>query len=162
MRFDAKRLRNWFALSALAIVLVVAGFYLYARWRVKHASEKLHVDIKQSTEGFTLSKSEGGRTLFSIHAKRAEQYKDAGRAVLHDVNIIIYGDDSNRFDQIYGSEFAYDPASGDVTAAGDVQIDLQSNRQGQSLPDKAAPQELNNPIHLKTSGLRSEERRVGK
>jgi len=157
MRFDAKRLRNWFALSALAIVLVVAGFYLYARWRVKHAvkiaSEKLHVDIKQSTEGFTLSKSEGGRTLFSIHAKRAEQYKDAGRAVLHDVNIIIYGDDSNRFDQIYGSEFAYDPASGDVTAAGDVQIDLQSNRQGQSLPDKAAPQELNNPIHLKTSGL---------
>jgi len=157
MRFDAKRLRNWFALSALAIVLVVAGFYLYARWRVKHAvkiaSEKLHVDIKQSTEGFTLSKSEGGRTLFSIHAKRAEQYKDAGRAVLHDVNIIIYGDDSNRFDQIYGSEFAYDPASGDVTAAGEVQIDLQSNRQGGSLPDKAAPQELNNPIHLKTSGL---------
>ena len=157
MRFDPKRLRGWFAVSAIAIVLVVAGFYLYARWRVQHAikivSQKLRVDIQQSTEGFTLSKSEGGRTLFSIHAKRAEQYRDAGRAVLHDVNIIIYGDDSNRFDQIYGSEFAYDPASGDVTAAGEVQIDLQSNRQGGSLPDKAAPQELNNPIHLKTSGL---------
>src|SRR5689334_24259978 len=106
MQFDAKRLRSWFALSALAIVLVVAGFYLYARWRVQHAvkiaSQKLQVDIQQSTEGFTLSKSEGGRTLFSIHAKKAEQFKEGGRAVLHEVNIIIYGDDSNRFDQIYG------------------------------------------------------------
>src|SRR5436853_6488009 len=65
----------------------------------------------------------------------------------------MYGDDSNRFDQIYGAEFAYDPSSGDVTAAGEVHIDLQSNRQGRVLPDQAAPQELNNPIHLKTSGL---------
>ena len=122
MRFDPKRLRTWFATAAVFILLVVAGFYFYARWRVHHAvqraAQKLHVDIQQSTEGFTLSKSEGGRTLFSIHAKRAEQFKQAGRAVLHEVNIIIYGDTSNRFDQIYGSEFAYDPASGDVTAAG--------------------------------------------
>ena len=90
MAFDPKRLRNWFALSAVAIVLVVSGFYLYARWRIHHAiqhvAEKLHVDIQQSTEGFTLSKSEGGRTLFSIHAKRAEQFKQGGRAVLHEVN----------------------------------------------------------------------------
>jgi len=157
MRFDPKRLRSWFATAAVFTLLVVAGFYFYARWRVhhaiQHAAQKLHVDIQQSTEGFTLSKSEGGRTLFSIHAKRAEQFKQAGRAVLHEVNIIIYGDDSNRFDQIYGSEFAYDPASGDVTAAGEVHIDLESNTQGRSLPDQTAPQELNNPIHLKTSGL---------
>src|SRR3954462_784964 len=157
MRSDPKRLRTWFAASAVLILLVVAGFYLYARWRVhhaiQHAAQKLHVNIQQSTEGFTLSKSEGGRTLFSIHAKRAEQFKQGGRAMLHEVNIIIYGDDSDRFDQIYGSEFAYDPASGNVTAAGEVHIDLESNNQGRSLPDQAPPQELNNPIHLKTSGL---------
>src|SRR5947209_13730980 len=157
MAFDPKRLRSWFAASAVFIVLVVAGFYFYARWRVhhaiQHAAQKLHVEIQQSTEGFTLSKSEAGRTLFSIHAKRAEQFKQGGRAMLHEVNIIIYGDASDRFDQIYGSEFAYDPASGDVTANGEVHIDLQSNAQGQSLPDQAPPQELNNPIHLKTSGL---------
>src|SRR5437764_1544471 len=157
MPFDPKRLRNWFAISAVAILLVVSGFYLYARWRIHHAiqhvAEKLHVNIQQSTEGFTLSKSEGGRTLFSVHAKRAEQFKQGGRAVLHEVNIIIYDDQSTRFDQIYGSEFAYDPASGDVTAAGEVHIDLQSNTQCQSLHDQTPPQELNNPIHLKTSGL---------
>src|SRR3954465_11269670 len=157
MRFDPKRLRTWFAFGAIAILVVVSGFYLYARIRlhyaVRHTAEKLHVDIQQSTEGFTLSKSEGGRTLYSIHAKRAEQYKVGGRSVLHEVNIVIYGDNSSRFDQIYGSEFAYDPNTGDITAAGEVHIDLQSNAQGAAQPDQAPPQELNNPIHLKTSGL---------
>src|SRR5205807_6405416 len=68
-------------------------------------------------------------------------------------DIVIYGDNSTRFDQIYGSEFAYDPNSGDITAAGEVDIDLQGNAQGAVEPDQAPPQELNNPIHLKTSGL---------
>src|SRR5262249_1745200 len=80
-------------------------------------------------------------------------YKEGGRSVLHDVNIVIYGDDSSRYDQIYGSEFAYDPNTGEITATGEVHIDLQSNMQGASQPDQAIPQELNNPIHLKTSGL---------
>jgi lipopolysaccharide export system protein LptA len=157
MAFDPKRLRKWFAYSAVALLLVVGGFYFYARIRlhyaVRHTAEKLHVDIQQSTEGFTLSKSEGGRTLYSIHARRAEQYKQGGRSMLHEVNIVIYGDNSSRFDQIYGSEFAYDPNTGDITADGEVHIDLQSNAQGAAQPDQAPPQELNNPIHLKTSGL---------
>lgn len=157
MPFDPKRLRTWFAYGAVGILVIVGAFYLYARIRlhyaVRHTAEKLHVDIQQSTEGFTLSKSEGGRTLYSIHARRAEQYKDTGRSVLHEVNIVIYGDNSSRFDQIYGSEFAYDPHSSDITAAGEVHIDLQSNMQGAAQPDQAPPQELNNPIHLKTSGL---------
>ncbi|MFL6300915.1 MAG: LPS export ABC transporter periplasmic protein LptC [Terriglobales bacterium] len=157
MAFDAKRLRKWFAYSAVALLLIVGGFYFYARVRlhyaIRHTAERLQIDIQQSTEGFTLSKSEAGRTLYSIHARRAEQYKDTGRSVLHDVNIVIYGDNSTRFDQIYGSEFAYDPKTGDITAAGEVHIDLQSNTQGAAQPDQATPQELINPIHLKTSGL---------
>src|SRR5437588_5936382 len=148
MRFNPKRLRSWFGYSALALLVIVGCFYAYARIRlhyaVRHTAEKLHVNIQQSTEGFTLSKSEAGRTLYSIHARRAEQYKQGGRSVLHEVNIVIYGDNSSRFDQIYGSEFAYDPNSGDITAAGEVHIDLQSNIQGAAQPDQAPPQELNN------------------
>src|SRR5437868_2013773 len=127
MPFDPKRLRTWFAFSAVALLVIVGCFYAYARIRlhyaVRHTAEKLHVIIQQSTEGFTLSKTEAGRTLYSIHARRAEQYKESGRSVLHEVNIVIYGDNSTRFDQIYGSEFAYDPSTGDITAAGEVHID---------------------------------------
>lgn len=142
---------------AVAIVLVVAGFYLYARYSVKSAIKEipknLGVDIQQSTEGFSLSKSEGGRTLFTIKASRAVQYKQGGRAALKDVSIVVYGRKSNRFDQITGSDFEYDPQTGEVSAKGDVHIDLEGNAEGPASPDQATPQELKNPIHLKTSGL---------
>ena len=34
MRFNPKRLRSWFGYSALAVVVIVAAFYLYARIRL--------------------------------------------------------------------------------------------------------------------------------
>ncbi|HEY1659331.1 MAG TPA: LptA/OstA family protein, partial [Candidatus Sulfotelmatobacter sp.] len=76
-----------------------------------------------------------------------------GRADLHDVNVILYGRDTSRFDQIYGDDFTYDPKSGDVTAKGDVQIDLQANPAGGTAPDQAIPKQLKDPIHLKTRDL---------
>lgn len=154
---DVRRLRKWFAVAAVAVVAVVAAFYFYAQLRLRRAIQeaprKLGVQVQQSTEGFTLSKSEAGRTLFTIHASKAVQYKEGGRAQLHEVSIIVYGRESDRFDQISGSDFEYDPQSGDVTAHGEVHIDLQSNAQGPARPDQAIPPELKNPVHLKTSGL---------
>lgn len=139
------------------MVVIVAGFYFYARYRVHKAigelPQKLGVEIQQSTEGFSLSKSEGGRTLFTIKASKAVQYKQGGRASLKDVNIVVYGKDSKRFDQIYGAEFDYDPQAGTVAANGEVHIDLQGNAEGSVRPEQGPPQELKNPVHLKTSGL---------
>jgi lipopolysaccharide export system protein LptA len=151
------RLRRWFAGGAIAAVLLVGGMYFYARHRVQNAlkqvPEKIGLDIQQTATGFTVSKSEQGRTLFKIQASKAVQFKQSGRAELHDVTITLYGRDSTRFDQIYGDDFEYEQQSGDVTAKGDVQIDLEANPQGLVSPDQAPPKELKNPIHLKTSGL---------
>ncbi len=157
MPLSISRLRIWLATLAIAVVVVVAGFYFYARVQnllfLKHLPEKLGVDIQQSSQGFSLSKSQGGRTLFTIRAANAVQYTNGGRAELHDVNIVVYGRQANRFDQIYGSEFEYDPSAGTVVARGEVNIDLQGNASGPVQPDQAPPRELQNPIHLKTSGL---------
>jgi len=151
------RLRRWFAGAIIVAALLVAGTYFYARHRVlnalKQVPEKIGLEIKQSATGFTVSKSEQGRTLFTIQASKAVQFKKGGLANLHDVQITLYGSDSSRFDQIRGADFEYDQQSGDVIAKGEVQIDLQSNPQGLEHPDQAPPQELKNPIHLKTSGL---------
>ena len=128
MPLSIPRLRIWFAMLAIAVVAVVAGFYFYARIQnlsfLKQLPEKLGVDIQQSSQGFSLSKSQGGRTLFTIRAANAVQYTDGGRAELRDVNIVVYGRQSNRFDQIYGSNFEYDPKAGTVVARGEVNIDL--------------------------------------
>ncbi len=151
------RLRFWFAIGAVLMSAMVAGAYLYAKWSavnaLKQVPEKIDIKVQQSAEGFTISKSEGGRTIFTVKASKAVQYREGGRAELHDVNIIIYGKDSTRFDQIYGSDFVFDPKSGDVQAKGEVQIDLEANPAGLTGPDQAPPRELKNPIHLKTSGL---------
>ena len=157
MPLSISRLRHWFAGAAIAVVLLVGGVYFYARHRMQNAlkqvPEKIGLEIQQSATGFTVSKSEQGRTLFKIEASKAVQFKQGGHAELHDVAITLYGRDSGRYDQIYGSDFDYDQPSGNITARGEVQIDLEANPEGILNPDQAAPKELKNPIHLKTSGL---------
>ena len=157
MRLNIPYLRRWFATGAILIAVVVLGAYLLARWRFRHTAksipQKLNFQVQQTAEGFTISKSEEGRTLFTVRAGKAIQYKEGGQAELHDVSVTIYGRDSSRFDQIYGSDFDYNPQSGTITAKGEVQIDLQSNPAGAVQPDQASPRELKNPVHIKTSGL---------
>ena len=121
---------------------------------LKQLPGKMNVEIQQSAEGFKVSKSEQGRTLFTIQASKAVQFKLGGRAELHNVTIVVYGKESNRFDQIYGNDFEYDPQSGDVFAKGEVNIDLQGNAEGPSHPDQTPPRETKNPVHITTSGLR--------
>jgi lipopolysaccharide export system protein LptA len=157
MPLDVSRLRRWFALAAIALSLVVAGAYLYAHWRARNALKevpgRIGLEVQQSAQGFTVSRSEQGRTLVKIQANKAVQFKQGGRAELHDVTITLYGRDSSRFDQVSGEVFEYDPQSGDVIAQGEVQIDLEANPEGLTKPDQALPKELKNPLHLKTSGL---------
>jgi lipopolysaccharide export system protein LptA len=160
MAFDVRRLRKWFALGAIFVTLLVAGYWGYNKARnytitqaAKKAGQKLGVDIQQSAKGWTVSRSEGGRTLFTIRASNALRFKEGGRAELDEVNIVVYGRESNRFDQIYGRKFSYDPRTEDIRAEGEVHIDLESNAEGPVQPDQAPPSELKNPIHLKTSGL---------
>jgi lipopolysaccharide export system protein LptA len=151
------RLRRWLAAIAVLFIAVIAGMYFYARMRqrniLKEIPNKLGFDIKQTASGFQFSKSDGKRTLFTIQASDLKQFKLNGSAELHNVSIVLYGRDSSRFDQIYGDDFSYDKQSGNVTARGEVQIDLEANPSGQTGPDQAPPKELKNAIHLKTRDL---------
>lgn len=141
----------------VVVVTVVAGYYLHSRIMLRVALKnlpgKVGVDIQQTSEGFTLSKSEGGRTLYTIHASKATQFKKGGRAELHDVNIVVYGRKSDRFDQIYGDDFEYDQQAGMVISNGEVNIDLQGNAEGQMAGDQTPPREVRDPIHLRTEGM---------
>ncbi len=157
MALPVYRLRRLLAITAVLFVTVVTGMYFYARIKIrdvrKEIPNKLGIEIKQTANGFQFSKSDGTRTLFSVQASDVKQFKLNGRAELHDVSIILYGRDSSRYDQIYGEDFAYDPKTGDVSAKGDVQIDLVANPSGITNPDQAPPKALKNPIHLKTRDL---------
>ena len=151
------RLRRWLAVIAVLFTATVSGMYFYARMRqrnvLKELPNKIGIDIKQTAAGFKFSKSDGKRTLFTVQAGSLKQFQLDGSAELHNVSIVLYGRDSSRFDQIYGDDFSYDKKSGNVTAHGEVQIDLEPNPSGQTGPDQGTPKELKNPIHLKTKEL---------
>jgi lipopolysaccharide export system protein LptA len=157
MALPVSRLRRWFALGAILMIATVAGMYFYARWRVRKAVHdipaKIGLDIQQTAEGFSISKSVEGRTLFTVSASKAVQFKGGGHAELHNVKIVIYGKDASRFDQITGDDFEYDPASGNVSAKGTVLIDLEANPEGMRHSDQTPPEQTRDPIHLETNGL---------
>jgi len=181
MPLTPQRLRRLFAVGAVIAVLAAAFFYLRGIVNYRPVDVKLLKNIPANMDktgkGFTFSQSAGQKTLFTIHAAGFQQYKEGGKAELSDVSIVVYGREENRSDQIYGSKFSYDPGSGDVTAEGEVHIDLdattpagtapsqQSERQpaqsGQAQPSthsadsgaSASAGETKTLIHLKTSGL---------
>lgn len=157
MSLPVTRLRRWFAAGAILAVAIVAGMYLYARWRVRNTvheiPEKIGLEIQQTAQGFSISKSEQGRTLFTVSASKAVKFKGGGRTELHDVKIIVYGRDASRFDRISGADFEFDPRTGDVLAKGQVLIDLEGNPQGLEHPDQAPPEVMKNPIHVEATDL---------
>ena len=151
------QVRKWLIAGVVVLVVGVSISYWFARTRVgpslHSVPKELGIDIQQTSDGFSLSKSEAGRTLYTIRASKAVQFKAGGRADLHNVHIVVYGRTHDRYDQIYGDEFTYNPQNGDVNAVGEVHIDLQGNVEGPSKPDQATPEELKNPLHLLTHSL---------
>jgi lipopolysaccharide export system protein LptA len=157
MAFDPKRLRKLFAAGAVLVVVVAFGFYLRGifkdRGSIPEVPKNIPANLASRANVFNLSKSENGKQLFTIHAASVEQYKGNGKAALHDVSITVFGRNQDRSDQIYGSDFSYDPVAKIVTAEGEVRIDLEANSATAPPADQSAAAETRNLIHVKTSAL---------
>ncbi len=156
MPFDPKRLRKIFAGGAVFVFVIALGFYLHGVFKPQEAipetPKNIPSGVEKSATGFNLSKSEGGKTLFTIHAASVQQYKEGGRAALHDVSITVFGRNQDRSDQIYGADFAYDPVAKVVSAEGEVRIDLEAVSTA-ATPAGGPAEETKNLIHVKTSAL---------
>ncbi len=130
MRNRVERLRMWLLGSAVFLILVIAAFIgtaHYVRHRLKNALTKLGVTVTEGANGYTLSRSDGSRTLFTLHAARWEPVPNSnGVIALHDVSIVLYGKKGDRSDRIYGDDFEYDKNAEVVRAKGLVHIDLQA------------------------------------
>jgi lipopolysaccharide export system protein LptA len=125
---EAARYARWAAWAALGIALIAAGAYLkrailQARARARQP-QAVAATVEQQSNEFSFSKVENDRTLFTVRASRATQFKDENRALLEDVWITVYGRAGNRNDNIHTRECNYEPKSGSVNCQGDVRIDL--------------------------------------
>ena len=159
MRVTIKGLRRWVLGAAGLLLAVVAGFFLYGRYRFRHIEKdlpgRLGINIQQTATGWSYSQSSQGHTLFTLKASKESQLK-SGHVLLHDVDITIYGPPgSGRQDRIYGSDFVYDTNSGIAISQGDVNIELEGMGDASSVAANGAG---NNTIRVRTRGLTFEQK----
>ena len=158
----------------MGVLLIVALIAFLARGKLKNHFKvsdipgKLGLDIQADATGYTFDHAMGGHSRYRIHASKVAQYKD-NHAILHDVQIELYGEDGSRVDRITGAEFDYDQKEGKATAAGPVEITLMRPGVAPAIAPKADPKRAlkgkatpianaaqtaeRGEIHVKTSGL---------
>jgi len=134
MRWTIERLRLAIVVLAGLLLLAIAGSFFYGRWRLRHLAQdlpaRLGLQIEQSTQGFMLSKTEQGHTLFTLHAARAVEFKSGGRVSLHHVKIDLYNRQTGIPDTIAGDDFEFDRHTQVVEAKGEAQIVLHGMAPG--------------------------------
>jgi len=138
LRSQANRYAKWAASAALGLTAVVIGVFAFRSWQRQEARKEFPPPVpqtvqKQSAE-FSFSKVEGERTLFTVRASQATEFKEGGRSRLRDVWITIFGRAGKRFDNIHTRECSYLLTSGRIQCAGDVQMDLESAVEARERP----------------------------
>jgi lipopolysaccharide export system protein LptA len=149
---EAARYARWAAITAGLIALAVAGVYAERALRraraVRGAPAAVSIAVQQQSAQFSFSKVEQNRTIFTVRASRATQYKEQNRSVLEDVWITLYGRDGSRNDNIHTRECSYE-GSGDVSCEGDVELDLANANPAPGQPVAR----LAGKLEVKTSNL---------
>ncbi len=146
---EAARYARWAAIVAGLVALVVIGVYSRRAIRESEARKSgpkaVPSTVQQQSDQMTFSKVEGDRTIFTVRASHATEYKDQNSYLLEDVWVTIYGRDGNRNDNIHTRECSYQPKTGAVRCQGDVQIDVASANPPAGSADK--------PIQVNTRDL---------
>ena len=81
-------------------------------------------NVSVRTEGFTFSRTEGGKTLFTVHAKSNLGFKN-NNGVLEDVDVIVYPSAPNEHPKtIRGKRCTYNQDTNDFEFDGNVAVQL--------------------------------------
>ena len=149
--FNPRRLR-WLVLAGMLVVLgATLRSFLVQRespQQFRPAPSKMAPDISQQTQAFSLSKTLGDNTLYTVQAKEVTHFKE--KVVLHGVTILLYGKEGQRRDRIESKECEYNPATGSLVIPGEVEMKL-----GVPLPSlsQAPPGQAPDSVSITTSGL---------
>jgi lipopolysaccharide export system protein LptA len=172
VRLSIERMRTLVLVAGLLLLAALVVFLAIGKWKNpfnrRDIPQRLGLDIKSDSSGYTFEHAFGAHARYKIHAAKVLEYKQ-GYAKLHDVTIEMYGDDGRSIDRIEGSDFEYDQKAGTARADGPVEITLERPGAVTSLAPKAAPAldpklkgtpvaaaaetAARGEIHVKTSGL---------
>jgi len=147
---EAARYARWAARAAIVLAALVGAVYAYRSWQAaqarKQAPPAVPPTVQQRSAVFSFSKVEQARTLFTVRASHATEFKEGNRSLLEDVWITIYGRTGQRFDNIHTQACDYLSDTGHIVCAGEVQMDLESAEEAKQPPGERV-------IHVSTSNV---------
>ena len=154
-RSEAAKYARWSAALALVLASLTAGVYLQRKWAAHREREKAPPpapqDVTRLSSGLTFSKVVGNRTIFTVEASKATDFKDKDASLLEDVKITIFGGAGARHDTIHTQSCQYEKVGGSVVCSGEVQMDLQSSEEAErAAKNPAAPAQK---VHVETRGV---------
>ncbi len=155
---EAARYARWAAAAAILLVVIVAGVYLRRSWQTREAAKSappsVPATVHQRSAEFSFSKVENDRTLFTVRASHATEFRQGNRSLLEDVWITIYGRQGSRFDNIHTHACDYLSDTGRIVCAGEVQIDLESAEDAREHPAQVSSGNSSaRLIHVGTSNV---------
>jgi lipopolysaccharide export system protein LptA len=144
---EAQKYARWSLAVAGLLAVIVAGVYGRNTWLARQAEKKAPPPVPSTVEErsneFSYSKVEGQRTIYTVKASRTTSFKEGSRNLLEDVTIMVYGKAGDRNDTLRTNACDFISNTGQISCAGDVQINLQA----------AGAQASANAVRVATSGL---------
>ena len=83
--------------------------------------------INQQLSGYTFTRSDGHRPVFTVHAARTVSYEQSKSTTLEDVTVELFGPKGDRGDILRTQRCEYDSKSGDFLSSGPVQMELSAH-----------------------------------
>lgn len=148
----ARRRRLIASLVAGALCVTVIGIALAYWWSNRGGEQPLEAprtlpkDVNQQLSGYTFTRSDEGRQVFTVHAARTVAFQEGGATVLEDVFVEFFGKTGHRRDILRTRQCEYNAKSGDLFSAGKVEIELNA-------PPEGAKGVADRSVHLETSKL---------
>jgi lipopolysaccharide export system protein LptA len=130
--------------------LVVSGAYWVAtRHKEKPVvlPQSIPIDVHQQLSGYTFTRSDEGRRVFTIHAARTVSFKQGGTTILEGVLVELFGRTGKRHDIMRTQRCDYNSQNGDLSTSGPVHIEL--NTEAAKAP--AASLKGRQTVYLETS-----------
>jgi lipopolysaccharide export system protein LptA len=84
-------------------------------------------DVQKQSAGFTFTRSDQGRAVFSVHAARAVSYQQSKATTLEDVTVQVFGRTGDRDDILRTRRCEYNTLTGDLVSDGPVAIELSAH-----------------------------------
>ena len=120
----------WLVGGALTLttLAVSVAYWVAARHKAKPVAlpQSVPIDVHQQVSGYTFTRSDEGRRVFTVHAARTVSFKQGGATVLEDVLVELFDRSGKRRDILRTQRCNYNGQSGDLFSYGPVHIELNA------------------------------------